>query len=126
MAKKILKSEFDQLARDRKFKEGPFIAGDEWAEPYQPHGSIRGVLLDGTEVESSTDPNWMKEKAPEPIDPLAATGESLKLLIANRGWTNVLVSLAAIAREQQHASAGEPQSEYYLGLSNKLSDVVDW
>lgn len=125
MAKKIPKVEFDQLARDKKFKEGPFIAGDEWAEPYQPHRSIRGVLLDGTVVESSTDPGWMQDEPPQPIDPLVATEESLRLLIANRGWANVLSGLSAVARGQLRESS-EPVRGYYASLAFKLEGVLDW
>jgi hypothetical protein len=50
----IPRDEFDQLARAKQFKVGPFISsfGDGPGEPYVPqeHRSVWGVLKDGQEV----------------------------------------------------------------------------
>jgi len=47
-------SEFNDLARARKFKEGPFkdSFGDGYGEPYNPNRAVWGVLEDGTAVRS--------------------------------------------------------------------------
>lgn len=52
----IPKVEFDQLARDKKFKEGPHIDsfGDGYGDPYSPHRTIWGTLKDGRKVRSET------------------------------------------------------------------------
>lgn len=128
MAKKISKAEFDRLAEERAFSKGPFVEHleKEYGGPYQPYRHLRGTLFNGVEVESSTDPGWMQEELPQSIDLLMATEESLKLLIANRGWTNVLNSLAAIARDQQKEAGEGPTMTYYASLAARLSSIVDW
>lgn len=47
-------AEFDDLARRKQFREGPFIStlGDGYGEPYQPVRTVRGVLLDGRKVQA--------------------------------------------------------------------------
>jgi hypothetical protein len=53
----IPRAEFDNLARAKQFKTGPFISsfGDGPGEPYVPqeHRSVWGVLKDGREVRAN-------------------------------------------------------------------------
>lgn len=53
---RIEKADFDKLARDREFADGPFIEsfGDGYGDPYNPHRTIWGTLNDGRKVQSST------------------------------------------------------------------------
>ncbi len=47
-------AEFDALARDEQFIEGPFISthGDNYGDPYMPWRRVYGRLKDGRLVES--------------------------------------------------------------------------
>jgi hypothetical protein len=47
-------AEFDRLAREGAFAEGPWKStfGDGWADPYVPQREVWGVLKDGRKVKS--------------------------------------------------------------------------
>ena len=46
---------FDKLARNRKFKDGPYqdSFGDGYGEPYRPERRVWGTLKNGDKVEST-------------------------------------------------------------------------
>lgn len=52
--KRIPIAEFDSLARENQFAEGPFIDtfGDGYGEPYMAKRRVFGTLKDGRKVES--------------------------------------------------------------------------
>ena len=49
---RLIKAEFDQLAKSKSFKEGPFSDsfGDGPGEPYNPYRQAFGILNDGRGV----------------------------------------------------------------------------
>lgn len=54
MYERIPIAEFDRLAREKQFADGPYIDtfGDDYGEPYNPVLRVIGTLKDGRRVES--------------------------------------------------------------------------
>ncbi len=50
----IAKTDFDSLAREKEFAEGPFMEsfGDGYGDPYNPNRTIFGTLKDDRKVKS--------------------------------------------------------------------------
>jgi hypothetical protein len=74
---KITKKEFDEHARNKNFQDGPYIEDVAHNAPYTPYLHLKGILKDGVQVESSTDPNWM---VPTEHEMLVETTDALRIL----------------------------------------------
>lgn len=120
--KRITREEFDQLTRDKQFRSGPFVGtfGEDYGEPYDPYRELTGVLLDGTPVISSTDPNWVIDPPPP------CAHEVIKSLVEECGWHSVLGGLVLAAEKAVMDSCRSPAQYYFKPLATRFKDIASW